>query len=463
MSGIFSALHTSSSALNVFSQALSAEQQNVTNSATQGYAAKRVRITDSGVGGTTASDRVQITSSTDHFSDAIVRNASSDTGSASSQSQLLTGLNQLFDITGNSGVLAAFQKFSSTFSQLSVTPSDTALRASAIAAGGQVARAFRDLTANLDTQREQTDTQISESVQQINTLSAQVAQLNQRTQSGVDSDASLRQALDSLSSLVDINVAHNSDGTVDVIAGGQVQLVAGNKSYSLSATGIGGSASGGLGQITIQSSTGQSSTSFSGSLGGLLNVRNAILPGLLGGGGQPGALNQLAQGFASRVNTVLTTATTSSTASAPTGSALFTYNASDPTDVARTLQAASLAPDQLGVATTGGGATANGAALTLSTLASSTSPTDQINGYSAETFFSQTAAGIGQLFSLSSNNQAQFQNTLTAAQNRRQQSIGVSLDVEAIAITANQRAYQASAQVISVLNQLTQTEVDLIK
>jgi flagellar hook-associated protein FlgK len=78
VSGIFSSLHSSASALNVFSQALGAEQQNVSNSATQGYAAKRVRITDPGVGGTTASDTVQITSASDRFADAIVRNASGD-------------------------------------------------------------------------------------------------------------------------------------------------------------------------------------------------------------------------------------------------------------------------------------------------------------------------------------------------------------------------------------------------
>lgn len=464
MSGIFSALHTSASALNVFTQSLTAEKQNVTNSATAGYAAKRVRITNTGVGGSIApGDSVSIQSSSDTYADAIVRNASSDAGSASAQSQTLSGLNQLFDITGNTGVLAAFQNFSSTFSQLSVTPSNTALRASAINAGSQVARAFQDLASSLDTQRSQVDSSISTTVQKINALSGQIAQLNKGSQAGSDTDTSLRQALDDLSNLVDINVTHNSDGTVDVVAGGQVQIVAGSQSYSLAASGIGGSSTGGLGQVTIQSSSGESSNQFSGSLGGLLQVRNSVLPGLLGGGGQPGALNQLAQGFASRVNSILTSATTSSAAGAPQGSALFTYDATDPTDVARSLQAVSLTPDQLGVATTGTTGTANGATLLLSQLSTSTNATDQIGGYALQDFFAQTAAGLGQQSSQASNDQTQYQSTLTAAQNQRQKSIGVSLDAEALAVTADQRAYQASAQVISVLNQLTQTEVDLIK
>ena len=463
MSGIFTALHTSASALAVFSQSLGAEQQNVTNSATAGYAAKRVRVTDSGVGGITASDTVAISSSSDTYADALVRNSSSEAGAAASQSEVLGGLNQLFDITGNSGVLAAFQNFSSTFSKLSVTPSDAALRTSAIGAGQQVAQAFGDLAASLDTQRAQTDTSITETVQKINTLSGQIAQLNQKAQSGVDTDTALRQALDDLSNLVDINVGHNPDGSVNVTAGGQVQLVSGNQSYALSAVGIGGSAGGGLGQVTIQSSTGESSGQFSGSLGGLLNVRNNILPGLLGGGGQPGSLNQLAQGFAARANTILTGAATSSAAGAAPGVALFTFDSADPTDAARSLQAAALTPDQLGVATTGSNGTANGAALLLSGLPSSTNTADQIGGVSAQTFFSQTAATLGQQTSNATNDQAQFQSALTSAQNSRQKLIGVSLDGEANSITADQRAYQASAQVISVLNQLTQTEVDLIK
>jgi flagellar hook-associated protein 1 FlgK len=86
----------------------------------------------------------------------------------------------LFDITGKSGILAAFQNFSSTFSKLSVTPSDLPLRATAIGAGSQVAQAFQGLATQLDQQRQQTDAQVTSTVSQINTLASQVAQLNQQ-------------------------------------------------------------------------------------------------------------------------------------------------------------------------------------------------------------------------------------------------------------------------------------------
>jgi flagellar hook-associated protein FlgK len=182
----------------------------------------------------------------------------------------------------------------------------------------------------------------------------------------------------------------------------------------------------------------------------------------LGGNGQPGVINQLAQGFAARVNTILTGATTSSASGTPNGSALFTYDTTDPTDVARTLNAASLTPDQSGVATTGSTGTANGAALLLSNLSSSNSPADHNRRIFSGNIVSQTAAGLVRNWRRQIQIRANSRRFSHLHRIRRQQSIGVS-DAEAIAITADQRAYQASAQVISVLNQLTQTEVDLIK
>lgn len=44
----------------------------------------------------------------------------------------------------------------------------------------------------------------------------------------------------------------------------------------------------------------------------------------------------------------------------------------------------------------------------------------------------------------------------------RQQALGVSLDTEATSITEYQRDYQANAQVVTILNQLTQTTINLI-
>ena len=70
---------------------------------------------------------------------------------------------------------------------------------------------------------------------------------------------------------------------------------------------------------------------------------------------------------------------------------------------------------------------------------------------------------MGQQLSDARNQSATDQTSLTSAQFTRQRVSGVSLDQEAVSITSYQRAYEASAKLISILDQLTSDEVNLIK
>ena len=53
------------------------------------------------------------------------------------------------------------------------------------------------------------------------------------------------------------------------------------------------------------------------------------------------------------------------------------------------------------------------------------------------------------------------QSMLTQAQNLRQQLSGVSLDEEAIRLVQLQRSYQASSRIVSVIDQLAQSLMDI--
>jgi flagellar hook-associated protein 1 FlgK len=240
-----------------------------------------------------------------------------------------------------------------------------------------------------------------------------------------------------------------------VLAGGQLPLVLGDQAYTLSAN---PSAAQGA-QIT-SSAGGSSPDNFSGQLGALLNTQNGTLDPLLGSNGNPGTLNTLASGFASRVNTLLTSGTTSSGAA---GVPIFTYDTTDPTNAARTLALdTTVTPNQLGLATTGPPAQSNGIANTLAALPSSTNAADLIAGQSAVGLFGSIAASVGQQLSDAQTASTADQTALTTAQANQQQQEGVSLDREAVNVTTYERAYQANAQVVSVLNQLTADAVNLI-
>jgi flagellar hook-associated protein 1 FlgK len=461
MSTLFSSLQTASTALQVFSRALGAEQTNVSNASTPGFAAIRAAILPIGLGGSgSSSDFVQLTSAGDARTDAAVQAASSQASSSQTAASQLAPVNQLFDITGSSGILAALRQFGAAFSSLSVTPNDQTLRSTALSAAGNVASAFNKVAASLDSQTTDVDGQIASTTAQINHLATQIRQYNiqARTDSSPDSGAAtgLRSALDQLSSLVDIGVTQNPDGTVSVLAGGQQPLVLGDQAFTLSAN-----PKAAPGSQIVSSGGGGSPATYSGQLGALLQVRNGSLAQLLGGAGTPGSLNTLAKGFATRVNTLLTSGVDSN---GSPGVALFTFDGTNDSNVARTLAVdPSVTPDQLGLATGGSSAQSNGIANQLSGLTSSNLPADQIGGLSPEGLFASIAAGVGQQLSDAQDQSATDQTALTSVQADRQQESGVSLDQEAVAITALQRAYEASAKVVSIIDQLTSDEVNLIK
>jgi flagellar hook-associated protein 1 FlgK len=460
MSGLLASLQTSSTALDVFSRALGADQTNVANASTPGYAAQQANILPidlSGDGG--GIDYISLTSNSASLADATVQAATSQASSSQTQARQLSPINQLFDITGSSGILAALQQFGTAFSSLAVTPNDSTLQANALSAAGNVAAAFQQTAAGLDTQQNQIDSGIQSTTEEINSLAAQIQQLNVRatgeTQVDPGTDASLRSALDQLSSLVDITVNKGPNGTVSVLAGGELPLVEGDQAFTLTAN-----PNAAPGSQISSSAGGNSPAAFSGTLGALLETRNGAIAQLLGSNGSPGTLNTLASGFASRVNTLLSSGVT---ATGATGVPIFTFDNVNPANAARTLTLdSSVAGNQLGLASTGASAQSNGIANSLAALPSSLAAADQIGGLSPESYFSTIAQSVGQQLSNAQTASTADQASLTTAQTDRQQQIGVSLDQEATNITTYERAYQANAQVVSVINQLTSDAINIV-
>jgi flagellar hook-associated protein 1 FlgK len=460
VSTLFSALHTASAALQVFTQTLGVDQQNVANISTPGYAAQRATINPidlSGAGG--GQDSVTITSSSNLFADASVQAASSSSTYSQTSAQKLSPVNQLFDITGASGILAAFQKFSTAFANVSVNPNDSSLRQAAISAAGTVGSAFQTVAASLDTQSAQVASGIQSTTQQINNLSDKIrglnVQISNEAQIDPGTDASLRSSLDQLSSLVDITVNRDANGRVSVLAGGQLPLVIGDQSYKLSVD-----PSAAPGAQVSSSVGGHSPASFSGQLGALLDTKNNVIDSLLGSSTTTGTLNTLATGLAIRVNSLLTAGTD---ANGAVGVPLFTFDSANPANSARTLAIdPAVTPAQLGLASAGASASSNGIANSLASLTGSTAAGDQIAGLSAEGLFSSIASSVGQQLSDANAASTTGQTDLTQAQANRDQAIGVSLDLEAVNITASQRAYQANSQIVTAIDQLTQTALNLI-
>ena len=69
---------------------------------------------------------------------------------------------------------------------------------------------------------------------------------------------------------------------------------------------------------------------------------------------------------------------------------------------------------------------------------------------------------MGQQFSDAGSQSTEDQTTLTGAQAAQTATEGVSLDQEAVNISAYQRAWEASAKLVSVLDNLTLDAVNLV-
>ncbi|SPE39840.1 Flagellar hook-associated protein FlgK (fragment) [Candidatus Sulfopaludibacter sp. SbA3] len=191
-------------------------------------------------------------------------------------------------------------------------------------------------------------------------------------------------------------------------------------------------------------------------------MRNTVLPSYIGDAYQAGDLNTMAKQFADRVNQVLTNGTSTDPTVTSGGLPLFTYDTTNATNVAQTLEVNSKATTATLVATDPATQVANGIPLVLSQLANPTDSTNKINGESYTEFYGIMAARVGTDLNTATNQQQVQQSAVAQAQNLRQQSSGVNLDEEAMTLVQYQTAYEANSKLITVLDQLTQDVVNIL-
>ena len=450
MSNLFASLSTAGGALYAYQQALDVAQNNIDNSTTPGFASQSLNLAAqpfdlaSGLAGGVAARGLR--SARDEYAEEEVRRQVQLLGRYEMQAQGSSSLSANFDATGNSGVASELNQFFQNISSWGVTPNSTSARQSVLDAANNLAAGIRALSASLSHTGQDLQSKIGSTVQQINQLTAQIGQYNaQRLRAGNSDpglDAQTHNALEQLSQLVDFTAVAQADGTVTLVLSGGSPLVVGTSQFALTAQNDTSS--------HILDSQGQEITSqiSGGNLGGLLDVSNRVLPSVLGDGTQPGSLNSFAQSLADTVNGILISGTVSTQTGAAAGLPLFTYDASGA--AASIALNSNITPD--GLAPVDANGNANGNALQLASLAGSFGDT-----------FSQVASGLGsESASASANEQAQ-QQVADQAKALRDQVSAVSLDEQALLITQFQKSYEAAAKLISTLNDLTQTTIDMVQ
>jgi len=470
MGNLFSALGTAGGALKAFQSALDVTQNNVTNSNTPDYA-KQIPILDSlsfqpqnglmgGVTEHTADTR-------NSFADTAVRQQTSLLGQFQQLQTSLAPLQNVFDVSAASPIPSALNQLFQSFSNWSTSPGDATAQTAVLNAASQVAGAFQQAATQLASIRTSTDNDIQSTVTQINQdaklIQSYNATIAKESSPDPGLEAQLNSALESLSNLANVQVIRGNSNTVTVLLGGQTPLVIGEQMNALQVqpeNTAGALNPNGAPNTQILDSSGNDVTAqiTSGSLAGLLSVRNNLLPSLAGGADQNGDLNVLAKGLADAVNNLQAQGSTISTPPFQAGAPLFAYDPTSATDSAATLVVnPSITASQLAPVQTGPPVVSNGNALSLAGLGS----TSQINGLNFTQYFGSLVSRVGNAAAAADTQTTAQQSLVAQAQNLRQQLSGVSLDEEAIRLVQLQRSYQAASRIVSVVDQLAQTLLDI--
>ncbi len=477
MSGLSAAMASAAGALEAYDRVLEVTQNNVDNANTPGFAAQTQTLDalpfdpDSGaLGGVSAGE---VVSARNQYSERAVRSATTALGAANQNVQSLTSVQSVFDVTGNSGLPYALNNLFQSFSAWAQSPTGTVERQSVVQQASAVASAFAQTAAQLAQVRQGVETQLQQTVDTVNHLTAQLAGLNQQVAAGGQNDAGLdaqvTSTLETLSQYVDVSASKQPDGATAVLLNGQTPLVLGTTQYQLayqisepqdpppdypqgppSASILSGD-----NDVTSQITT--------GSLGALLDVENRVIPSYLGNAYQAGDLNTMAKQFADYVNQTLASGDISDGNPPQAGVPIFTYDPSNDTAVAASMAVdPTVTSDRLAAMDPGPPPVNNGIALRLAALANPPSSDGEIQNVSYTEFFGQMASSVGGELSAATDNQQTQQSTVAQAQDLRQQTSGVSLDQEAMTLIQFQRAYEANSHLITILDQLTEDAINML-
>lgn len=381
-----------------------------------------------------------------------IQQQTSDESKATAQVNALNEVQTLFPSSGTS-VSTALSSFFTSLSALSTNPSNAADRQTVMSNAQSLVQQFNSVSEGLTGTATSLNTTVHTDVTQINQLSSQAANLNQQLieqtatghSTGTISDQ-LNEVESQLASLTNISVIHTAQGD-SITTGTGAALVLGNKSYALQTT------TGNTGNTAILDSSGTdiTSTISSGDLGGSLLVRDSQIPSLLN------SLDTLANQFAVAFNEAQAKGYDEN---GNAGQALFSV----PSTIAGSAAALSLATiDNSAIAASsvsGIGASGNNGNLANLTALQNVA---LASGESATTMSSALVYQIGTLTANATADQTAVQTSLASLTGQESSVAGVSIDEESANLLRFQQAYEAAAKVISILQTLFDSTINMVQ
>jgi flagellar hook-associated protein 1 FlgK len=440
----FETLNIGASALSAFQTVTNVIGNNVANSGTVGYTRQTANLSAVQASSGDLGGGVVVTSvsrARDALADITYRNASAASAATTARATVLDQAQNIIGTT-TSGLSSDVSAFYSTWSQLSITPTDSGARASVIDAANTVARDIQGASSQLDDIATTTLTGMTSSIAQVNTLSAQVADLNQKIQvtvgegnSANDLEDQRDNALDQLVTLTGATIRTDAQGNDNVFVG-SATLVRGGASSDLQVNAPTGVAP----TVTFTDGT---AAPVGGSIGGSLSALTTDLPD------DRAQLDSFSTQFATLVNNAHAAGYD---ANGNAGAAIFTGTNAATFGVSTTLTSDSLAASASGAAADGNNALVM-ANLRAVTMSGGHTSTDVLSGF---------AGNLGNAAASSATASTAAAASLSAVSTARDSSNGVNTDTEMVNLLEYQRGYQAAAQLISVADKMLDTLLGMV-
>ena len=453
MSSLNASLATALSGLTAEQGALQATTNNVANANTPGYSREVPVFVASApiiVDPLTLGSGVTLQSIESVRDPILESRIQQETQTQGQWTALASALSQTqVNFTSGSGDIgSAISNFFNSINQLSTSPADLSLRQGVVTAADNLSTSFNVAANNLAEQRTSLNGSVEQSVEQINQLTQQIAKLNGQISNlqnvGEDAGTFLdqrTQLIDQLSSLVDVSVIP-TDNTISLTTANGTALVAGQQSFQLStqpdASGV---------QHIFAQGNDITDTMVSGQLGGLIQARDQEIPGI------QAQLDTLAAGLANAVNQVQTGGYD---LNGNPGTNLFNAPPASGTGAAASLSVAITDPSLI-AASSDGTPGSNGNAEAMFAL----STQGLIQGQSPTDYYSGVVFNVGNASANANAEQSASAQVLQQLNDQRSSVSGVSLDQEAANMMRYQQAYSASAQVITTINEMMQTVINM--
>jgi flagellar hook-associated protein 1 len=374
-----------------------------------------------------------------------------ETSQQSSLNSYVGSMNQvqsLFNETEGTGLQTYLSNFFNSFQSLATDPTSSSQRQAVLIAGQNLASAFSGTSSNLSTIQQGLDQSVVQTVQQVNQLTAQVANLNQQIQEVSNSDEApgaledqRDEALTNLSNLIDTAVVYSSNGSVSVTTTHGMALVSGNQSDALTTQ---ANTATGMDEILAQGSDITSSIA-GGELQGYIKARDDSIPST------QSSLDNLAASVISAVNTQQNAGYDQN---GSPGMDFFTaFTPGTPGSVAGaagTITVALTNPDEIAASSSKSNPGDNANATALANLQNE----PIVSGQTAGEYYSNLIDRVGNDVSNASSEQEAVGLVLQQLTNQQGAISGVSLDEEATNLIKYQQAYEAAARVISTVDEL---------